>query len=118
VKRRWLRISFAFFWFIWTGIVVPGHTRGAIPLNPSGASCCRHDVPTDPKAPPAKSSSNCAICYFAAHLMPAIAVPVNLEPGALIETAVIPQFQAPMLPAPDAGFLSRGPPVLLDTFIG
>ena len=65
---RSLRVLAALFWFVWTGVIIPGHTRGAIPLQ---SSCChtssRNNSRDNPKSP-LPTSTNCAICAVAAKL--------------------------------------------------
>jgi len=71
--NRWMRIFAAVFWFFWAGVVVPGHTRGAIQLdNKHQRSTCCHDssrgVPGGSSKLPLPASKNCAICFIAAKL--------------------------------------------------
>jgi hypothetical protein len=111
VNGRNPRIFFAFFWFAWTAILIPGHTRGAIP---AGASCCHcASQNQNSKMPANRSPTNCAVCQLAAHLMPAIVVPVVLQKGELIEMLALAPAQRPNLSERPLCFLSRGPPSLI-----
>jgi hypothetical protein len=69
MSARGLRIIIAAMWLVWTGAIIPGHTRGAIPVagSESTKSCC--EQPSKPeKKTPAKRSHNCAVCAVAAKL--------------------------------------------------
>jgi len=108
-----MRILAALFWFVWTGVVIPGHTRGAIPLVCKESTCCHAPVhsntPGNPKSP-APNSGNCAICAVAAKLgneslpLPAV-LRLPFAHRAVIPTAAeAPSLQL-ILP-----FQTRGPP--------
>ncbi|HVT87441.1 MAG TPA: hypothetical protein VHD56_01200 [Tepidisphaeraceae bacterium] len=107
MARRITRCILALFWFTFTSIVIPAHTRGAVPI-PGSSPCCRHSDKSDQSTP--TKPSNCAVCYLSAHLMPAVVLPVNLEPGEFLQTLEIAKLVCPfpadlVLTGP-----ARGPP--------
>jgi hypothetical protein len=111
VRNRSLRICLALFWFAWTAIIIPAHSRGAISVP--GSACCHCGGDNqDSKTPTNRAPTNCAVCQLAAHLMPAIAIPVDLQPGELIELVKLSPTQRPILAERPLCFLSRGPPFL------
>ena len=107
---RSLRVLAALFWFVWTGVVIPGHTRGAIPLQ---SSCChtsnRNSSPDHPKSP-LPTSTNCAICAVAAKLgnesLPSL---VALKLPFAYRTVIPKAAEAPYLQL-ILPFHTRGPP--------
>jgi hypothetical protein len=110
VRGRILRIFLALFWFVWTAIIIPAHSRGAISVP---GSCCHcSDNQPNSKSPTNRSPANCAVCQLAAHLMPAITIPIDLEPGEQVELVKISLTQRPILAERPFCFLSRGPPTL------
>jgi hypothetical protein len=111
VRNRWPRIFLAAFWFLWTSIIIPAHQRGAIAI--AGSACCRcNDNQQNSKSPANRSTTNCAVCQLAAHLMPATVVPVDLQPGELIELITLSPTQRPMVVEHPLCILARGPPFL------
>jgi len=75
VRRRPLHLAVLIFQALWLNVIVPGHTRGIVQLPGSNHcstvnSCplCANEHPAGSKDAPANRSSNCAICFFAAHL--------------------------------------------------
>jgi hypothetical protein len=111
VRGRLLRILIAGFWFVWTGIIIPGHTRGAITVDGKQTigSCCQSKG-ADGKPQPVRSSSNCAVCHLAAKLMPASAFSIRLDPGELLEILPLGSTAAPVVVAPALILQSRAPP--------
>jgi hypothetical protein len=89
VRRRWLTISVILFQAAWLNVIVPGHTRGAVQLPGATARCCCCDGggTSDGGAPkrgtpvtPQQRTSNCAICFFCAHLSLPPAFVIDLSP--------------------------------------
>jgi hypothetical protein len=107
-----MRVAAAVFWFIWTGVVIPGHTRGAIQLTCSEARCCHTTNRTNSSNPksPAPSSTNCAICAVAAKLRNESLPPPQVLKLPFAYRAII--TQAAEAPALDLilSFHTRGPP--------
>ena len=109
VLGRSLRIFFALFWFLWTGIIIPAHARGAIPV--AGSVCCHCGGENqNSKTPINRSPMNCAVCQLAAHLMPAITIPLVLQPGERLELAKLPPMQRPICVEQILYLFTRGPP--------
>ena len=111
---RSMRVLAALFWFIWTGVVIPGHTRGAIQLTCSEVQshCCHTTSRTNPSNPksPAPSSSNCAICAVAAKLgTESLPSPVALKLPFVYRAAIPAASEAPSLQL-ILPFQTRGPP--------
>jgi hypothetical protein len=110
--HRSIRLLLAVLWFSWTAVLIPGHTRGAIPVAGSSAgSCCSHERSSDDSKPtPNRNTGNCAVCQIAAHLMPAISLPVQLDPVDLVELLPSHPLAVPNLSERSFCFQSRGPP--------
>jgi hypothetical protein len=77
MRQRTTGIITALWWALWTLIIVPGHTRGFIPLTriptcPLCPMCCAAEEAPSHSSTPAqpfqKSSDNCAICHVVAIL--------------------------------------------------
>ena len=109
---RSMRVLAALFWFIWTGVVIPGHTRGAIQLPCSEARCCHTNNRTNPgnSQSPAPNSSNCAVCAVAAKF-----TDESLPPPVALKLPFV--YRAPIPAASEAhslqlirSFHTRGPP--------
>jgi hypothetical protein len=109
MRGRILRIFLALFWFVWTAIIIPAHSRGAISVP--GSVCC-HCGEKNPQSPVNRSPTNCAVCQLVAHLMPAITIPIDLQPGKQVELVKISLVKCPILAERPFCFLSRGPPAL------
>ncbi|HEY7089187.1 MAG TPA: hypothetical protein VH518_13915 [Tepidisphaeraceae bacterium] len=111
MRRRSLRILFAVLWFFWTGVIIPGHTRGSIPVagsRPCGSCCASPQDKSKPDAP--RSTTNCAICNLAAKLMPAVTFTVRLEPGELRELRTLAPAATPQVAEQVSPIQSRAPP--------
>jgi len=107
-----MRVAAAAFWFIWTGVVIPGHTRGAVQLPCSEARCCHPTNRTNPSNPrsPAPSSSNCAVCAVAAKFTDGSLPPPQVFKLPFAYRAVIPKAaESPALEL-ILSFHTRGPP--------
>ena len=88
VREKFLKLFMAAFWLLWTGIVIPAHTRGMIPvvtpdsLARGPAVTCpmcsllerSSDGKTGDRGLPIDKSKNCAICDMASHLSIAPAI--------------------------------------------
>lgn len=62
-------MTWALAWFL------PGHTRGQITMGPKEAhGCCAPAEPETPNQPSEKDKANCAVCYWAAGLLPVVPV--------------------------------------------
>lgn len=110
---RIARLSIALFWFVWTSVIIPAHTRGEIQL-PGSASCCHpSEKSSDGQSKSSlPGSSNCAVCQFSAHLMPVVTVPVDFTPGEFVEQIAIASPARPFLVALNLPNLTRGPPTM------
>lgn len=121
------KILLALWWALWTCVIVPGHTRGAMGVDGTLArgadgktvafffstlpSCCRPRAPAGAprdKAPP--SSDNCAICMIAANTGVGMDIPPIVDaprqtPATLVLMAVRALRAAPMLT-----YRGRAPP--------
>jgi hypothetical protein len=97
--RRALYLTLALFQALWLNVVVPGHTRGIVPLPgptrfSTDCALCNAcpmtmNAPVAPEYPskhhaPARSGG-CAICLFAAHLT--IPPPTDWSHGPLLFVA-------------------------------
>lgn len=88
--RKLGQLLFIAFQIVWLNVIVPGHTRGAIPIpgadcEARGVKACCQETKHRPVSP---KPHGCAICYFAATLStpPAIVcAPPPLLPSALVE---------------------------------
>ena len=111
VRSKPLRILLAAVWFLWTAIIIPGHTRGAITVDGKQTiGCCegkQHD-----KSQPVRSSSNCAVCHLAAKLMPASSFNIELKPGELLEIITLRPTAAPAVAGVVLTLRSRAPPLV------
>jgi len=110
-----MRVLAALFWFLLTVLIIPGHTRGVIPLacNDVQSHCChtpdRNTSPGNRKSP-APTSSNCAICAVAAKLgNESLPPPVALKLPFAYRTVIPKAAEAPSLGLILA-FHTRGPP--------
>jgi hypothetical protein len=78
---RWRpgHLALVVFQAIWLNVVLPGHTRGALPLAGTDCDACLHRAephccpprqqpPQD--RPTSKQKANCALCAFAARVTP------------------------------------------------
>jgi hypothetical protein len=109
---RWLLILFQ---FCWLNIVLPGHTRGAIPMaGQSGAhSCCtpKTSSPADRHGEPTPADrARCALCYFAACMVtapPVIALPND---AGAVGKAVLPSLHTSESPDQCLPYHGRAPP--------
>jgi hypothetical protein len=82
--RRLFTILLLTFQFWLLNVFIPGHTRGRITLGARCMSCTSHDdklrAPCAPADKPSPSDkSQCAVCYFAAHI--ASAPPPTIAPA-------------------------------------
>jgi hypothetical protein len=111
---RWrpLHLALLLFEALWLNVVVPGHTRGIIPLAGSPCCCaCHRSAPCDKSHPrPAQNPDNCAICAFAARITPPPAI--DLVPPFLrrVALAIIPAPPCPTLPPVLIAYDGRAPP--------
>ena len=117
MRMRGLAILTALWWALWTIVIVPMHTRGAIPLVERGcpACCCCGPVGaghSDEKAPPARENSeNCAICHVVATLATTPVLPVFVQRFvALWRVEALGEALAVREGGPER-LLCRGPPV-------
>jgi hypothetical protein len=85
VGSRSFRILLIAFQALWLNVVLPGHTRGAITLGGGGndaccqvpvtaKACCKTGDATHKKSAPTAPNDNrkarCAVCFFAARVVP------------------------------------------------
>src|SRR5687768_8164951 len=88
------RITLLVFQVVWLNAILPGHTRGIIQMScdtpqggqrcvMSGGSTCPKKSPQEKPAPP--SSSNCAVCQYAARMTPPPVIDYRPAPLELTE---------------------------------
>jgi hypothetical protein len=81
VGCRIVRILFIAFQAVWLNAVIPGHTRGTITLGgadpccqppPAAKVCCKTSSPGAERKPTPDEGrkARCAICFFAARIVP------------------------------------------------
>ena len=104
---RRLRCIFAILWFVWTGMIIPGHTRGVIPI--AGKSCCSTPHGSKSKDAP-KNPNNCAICALAAKLTAAQRIAPLMARLGFLETTPPPQSDRPSAAAIVLPRQCRDPP--------
>jgi hypothetical protein len=121
--RRCGVIALLAYQFLFLNVIVPGHTRGAITLDGKHSGdcpmcCCCGDAPANDQgkpdskqhAPSEKDKESCAICNFAARVMPATFVDLKL--GELRFVELMPVTGAHVAASLDfiPTYLGRGPP--------
>ena len=112
VRRSRFRIFIAIAWFIWTGIIIPIHTRGVIPVAGSvnQHSCCDAEATRTRDNQKPAQPTNCAVCELTAKLSTPITFTIDLRPTGevrfttLISPAVRYACEAPLVQS------CRGPP--------
>jgi hypothetical protein len=115
-RGRTLRIAAAIGWLIWTSAIVPGHTRGCVPLSAVGihntSHCCSrksNEKPVDEKRPP----TDCAICFLAAQLNAPTTLPSPrldlFDLRSVVESVSVNSHES----HPALAYLCRGPPALI-----
>lgn len=112
---RPLRAIFLVYLTLLLAWFVPAHTRGqmTMPHDQTAASCCsshEQTPPQQPATPTQKDKANCAVCFWAAGILPEVAVMFVVRPidRAMIEAFdAIAQCAAWFIPAES---LPRGPP--------
>jgi hypothetical protein len=105
-------------WGLFSIVIVPGHTRGSIPLatkveacpfcSPLPA-CCQTDVPS-PGKPSKSPSENCSICYLVAGLTTTPIVAVFTMSFTLVARSTAVVVAIPILDEAPLSILCRGPP--------
>jgi hypothetical protein len=112
---RWV---FLVFQLVWLNAIMPGHTRGAIPLpgsSPScegGHSCCAGRSQAGKKAPTPDEKRRCAICYFAAGLsLPPVVLLDHVVLG-LVALLPLPPPVRPVFQAPPTPYDALAPPLV------
>jgi hypothetical protein len=125
MRRRGLSIALLVFEALWLNVIVPGHTRGIVPLPGSACPRCQaklalagHDGlgtsrqhPDDQK-PCGDPAGNCAICHFAVRLtLPPV---IDLTPPRLqlIATCPVARAVAPCSLHPKLTYHGRAPPAM------
>ena len=112
LRSRFFRILFAVAWFAWTGVIIPGHTRGIIPVAGSNAaasapapSCCETSAEHSKDKKSCPPTANCAICELAVKLSGPIVITLELKPLGLLE----------LLPPPAPSTFVRCEPPLIQS---
>lgn len=114
------RILFILWQAVWLNAVIPGHTRGAIPLPGSAPAdespapgCCAGATDREGESRPSPADrARCAVCYFAAGLI--LAAPPDLAPAPKGLCEVLPPAapgDVPSLPLAPT-YDGRGPPLI------
>ena len=118
-----LTILLALFWALWTGIIIPGHTRGCVPLTTTSGSAApaacpfcmsgNGEAPGKKGADPArKDSGNCAICNFVAKLSTGVTYHFDPKPGELLGVERVAVAVPALRRVALRTFNSRAPPVI------
>ena len=122
-RLRSVAISLLLYEFFFFNIVIPGHNRGAITVDgkhiPDSAACCcccgggadsSNTSGQSPKTPSRRDQKNCAICNFAARVVPATFLSLTLPKLGLLETSPLPSPVVPASIVAGPTYHSRGPP--------
>ena len=103
MRGRTFRIALLVFQAVWLNAVLPGHTRGIVPLPGNDRRAPEHVACSDSCCPMADGehhpnrrehkrgdpAANCALCHFAARVTPA--VPIDLAPPPLARLGPAPE---------------------------
>jgi hypothetical protein len=120
--RRALRLAFVLFQALWLNVIVPGHQRGAVALpgepcracepQATTAGPCCDDAPArrNPDQPHRDPARHCAICYFAARVLPPVVVDLTPPPLRLLEVRPVPAPPIRILIPFHPTYDGRGPP--------
>jgi len=121
-RLRPVAVALLLYEFFFLNVVVPGHNRGAITVDgkhiPDSAACCcccggsdSSDTNGQPrKAPSRRDQKNCAICNFAARVVPATFLSLILPKLGLLETLPWSNPAVPVSIQAIPTYQSRGPP--------
>jgi hypothetical protein len=106
--------------FIFFNIVLPLHTRGMITVdgkhtaNAVCCCCCGGRTRQAPNSEPSqRDRQNCAICYFAAHVMPTPFPNLKLPEMGLLRILPPPQSMSALSLDHLLTYQSRGPPAVV-----
>jgi hypothetical protein len=126
VRARPFAMALLLYQVLFFNVFLPGHTRGSITLSgkhtadssPCCCCCCGHENPDTKKSdskqvPSQRDKEECAICHFAARVLPTPVVSFVLPELGLLETRPL---VSPSVPVPAdlvRTYLSRGPPALI-----
>ena len=120
MRGRVVRITLLLFQVVWLNAVLPGHTRGIIPLaceskaqshcSMAAAGNCPKKSSPDAPATPGRSS-NCAVCQYAARMTPPPVL--DWRPAALELTDLVPEIAGLGVESADSvlTYNGRAPPV-------
>lgn len=83
------RIFIAIAWFVWTGIIIPIHTRGVLPVagtvqQETSRDCCHVDPERSPEKQKAPTPGNCAVCELTAKLSTPVTFTIDLRPAGFL----------------------------------
>lgn len=115
---RHLRAIFLLYLTLLLTWFLPSHTRGQITMTPEGpanTSCCAAEQghSTGTHTPSERDKANCAVCFWAAGILPEAAMMFDARPIdlALIEAReALDQCASWFIPSPS---LPRGPPTVI-----
>src|SRR5436305_2037273 len=125
MRRRGFSIALLLFEALWLNVIVPGHTRGIVPLPGSAcprcvahaAQTCHGSSATSPHHPDdgrpcGDPAGNCAICHFAVRLtLPPV---IDLTPPRLqlVETCRAERTVVPSSIRLNLTYYGRAPPAM------
>jgi len=92
VRSTRFRIFIAIAWFLWTGVIIPVHTRGVLPVAGSITTetehqCCEVNPRRSPDKQKPTRAANCAICELVAKLSTPVTFTVDLRPAGQVDVA-------------------------------
>ncbi|HUB24230.1 MAG TPA: hypothetical protein VL992_02295 [Tepidisphaeraceae bacterium] len=109
---RAVAIFLSVYLFIWFEIIIPVHRRGCVTVPGAAPTCCCccccGQTANSPHAP--HGSSQCAICYFAAHLDIPPVTDLTLPPMGLADRLDPPAAERAVQRIVLFPYQSRGPP--------
>jgi len=117
--RQRFRIFFSLFWFVWTTVLVPAHTRGMIQLVKEDCcavrevkSCCQRCTPGKGDSSKPVDRQNCAVCDLVSHFTAPPVFDFDLEPSGIVQILPVTIPQSLVAQATGLPFHSRGPPLV------
>jgi hypothetical protein len=114
---RPLAVALLVYQALFLNVLLPGHTRGSVTLDGKHvAKCCCCDGGGSPDAkspatPSQRDRDHCALCDFAARVMPPDVFVLRLDPIGLVARLPVPSPAAIESLERIATYLGTGPPV-------
>ena len=115
LRRRPAVAALLLYQFAFLNLFLPGHTRGAITLDPArgcAACCCGQPADSRPRdrQPTESDRHSCAVCHFAARVVPPPTVDLRPPHLGLLHLLPTPPPAVVVLPDVIPTYLGRGPP--------